>query len=645
MKLTSNDKTLTLDFDGKGTSLSMEGCRLLKFREFEDKIFLIGCYHYTVRKNQLDWIEGRTSSDHVKRYNVRLNTTDRKGVVDGFDYITREVDYVILYEAAMYNNTAQPKIYDVTDNTILHEQDMLDLNYPKPHGDYIVYTLGEEVFFEQIKLAQIIKFNQLVFPNWDDNTPLFLTGRQIRKSYTRNKRKTKFTFIDLFAGLGGFHLALESIGGECVYASELRDDLRAQYVHNYGLSRDRINPDITLLSSDEIIRRQVPAHDVLCGGFPCQPFSKAGKRQGFDDEEGRGNMFDFIEKIVRVHRPKYLFLENVSNLESHDSGNTWKVIESRLTALGYQVDKRVLSPHQFGYPQHRKRIYIVGADTRAGYNLNHFVFPVPTNRPCDVTRLIDTNSKYYLPITSEQRRRLNHWETFLHLCEEHHVQVPKFPIWAMEWGATYDYDVTAPAFQTVAELKGKRGHLGQRITGKTLDECLAQLPNYAQTNKNKEFPDWKIRYIQHNREFYEQNREWLQPWLEVMREWENSFLKFEWNCPATSTCTMHDKLVQFRASGIRVKDATFAPALNLMLSQIPILPWVNLPADTVKPGDPTIGRYMTIREASKLQGMECLDFSHLQPSRVYEALGNAVNVQVVKNIAKRLINIKNHGKS
>jgi len=141
----------------------------------------------------------------------------------------------------------------------------------------------------------------------------------------------EFTFIDLFAGLGGFHLALQKLGGKCVFASELKSDLQSLYRINY--------PDTPIYGD---IRRHildVPKHDVLCAGFPCQPFSQAGKREGFNDPD-RGNLFYDICTIIDQHRPKYILLENVSNLLGHDNGDTWKVIEQKLTDLGYPPQKK-----------------------------------------------------------------------------------------------------------------------------------------------------------------------------------------------------------------------------------------------------------------------------------------------------------------
>ena len=163
----------------------------------------------------------------------------------------------------------------------------------------------------------------------------------------------KYKFIDLFAGLGGFHFALSELGHECVFASELREDLRKLYQINFPGTK--IEGDITKIEPEDI-----PPHDILCAGFPCQPFSQAGKRQGFDDDKKRGNLFYYICDIIEFHRPRYVFLENVANLKGHDGGNTWRTIKRMLNELNYEVaEPAILSPHLWGIPQHRKRIYIV----------------------------------------------------------------------------------------------------------------------------------------------------------------------------------------------------------------------------------------------------------------------------------------------
>ena len=437
-----------------------------------------------------------------------------------------------------------------------------------------------------------------------------------------------FKFIDLFAGLGGFHRALESLGGECVFASELKEDLQKLYKINYPGTP--IFGDITKIAPSDI-----PSFDILCAGFPCQPFSQAGKRQGFQDEKDRGNLFYYICAILKEHTPRYVLLENVANLMGHDNGNTWRVIKEELENLGYAVKARILSPHEFGTPQHRKRIYIVCQHNNFG-NLDGFNFPEGKDSDkCHISSIIDENDTDVIQIKEETRNQLAIWQEFLDQTIAHGDSIPTFPIWAMEFGATYDYAGTCPAYQTLKSLKGKKGKLGLLIEGNTKEECISQIPVYAQTDKDIMFPSWKIRYIQQNRTFYTKHKSWIDPWLAKVSDFDNSHLKFEWNCGKEATPTISDKIVQFRASGIRVKLPTFSPALNLVGTQVPILPWIKIP------GKDKTGRYMTLKEAAAIQGMRDIDFKDesfsLPLSRCYEALGNAVNVDLVRQIAKALI--------
>jgi DNA (cytosine-5)-methyltransferase 1 len=448
------------------------------------------------------------------------------------------------------------------------------------------------------------------------------------------KKASKLTFIDLFAGLGGFHLALEELGHECVFASELSPELQRLYSENFPDTP--INGDITKIPVETI-----PPHDVLCGGFPCQPFSQAGKRLGFT--EVRGNLFGNIMEILEYHKPEYVILENVQNLKNHDNGKTWKVIQTKLSNL-YDVKETILSPHQFGIPQHRFRIYIVGKlkSEISMFPLENFEFPEPNHNECDIKTVIDESTRDFMHLRNDTRNHLHIWQEFLDELYRHGGKLPSFPIWAMEFGANYDYEELAPAFQSAKDLKNKKGKFGVIVKGNTIENCLSYLPNYATTNKSKVFPTWKIQFIKRNREFYEQNKEWLDLWLPKIKNFENSHQKFEWNCGTEENPTIFNKIIQFRPSGIRVKKPTFSPALVLTTTQIPIFPWVNLPSESLGVNESTQGRYMTVEEAASLQGMKRLKKYPETIPAAFKAFGNAVNVDLVKKIVEKLINNAPH---
>lgn len=158
-----------------------------------------------------------------------------------------------------------------------------------------------------------------------------------------NKEKSlnNITFIDLFAGLGGFRIALESLGAECVYSNEWDKHAQKVYFNNFG---DLPEGDITLV--DE---KQIPKHDILCAGFPCQAFSISGKQRGFEDS--RGTLFFDVARIVKEKRPKVVFMENVKNLAKHDGGKTLEVIQATMEELGYEFNQKVLSSVNYGIPQ------------------------------------------------------------------------------------------------------------------------------------------------------------------------------------------------------------------------------------------------------------------------------------------------------
>ncbi len=170
-------------------------------------------------------------------------------------------------------------------------------------------------------------------------------------------------FVDLFAGLGGFRLALESLGGECVYSNEWDKFAQQVYKSNFGECPEG---DIT-----QVDETSIPDHDILCAGFPCQAFSISGKRKGFEDS--RGTLFFDVARIVKCKRPKIVFMENVKNFATHDEGKTLDVVQATMEELGYTFFKKVLNAVDYGMPQKRERIYMVCF--RKDLGVDSFAFP------------------------------------------------------------------------------------------------------------------------------------------------------------------------------------------------------------------------------------------------------------------------------
>jgi DNA (cytosine-5)-methyltransferase 1 len=201
---------------------------------------------------------------------------------------------------------------------------------------------------------------------------------------------TPFTFIDLFAGIGGLRIALQRTGGKCVFSSEWDKNAQRTYARWFG---DIPEGDIT-----KIKPKDIPDHDILAGGFPCQPFSIAGvsKKNSLGKAHGfkcltQGTLFFNIINIVEIKRPPVLLLENVKNLKSHDQGRTWKVVHDSLDEQQYWVFDKVLDAADFGVPQHRERVLIVCFDKRVFTEKPPFEFPTPTAAPVTLKEILETS--------------------------------------------------------------------------------------------------------------------------------------------------------------------------------------------------------------------------------------------------------------
>jgi DNA (cytosine-5)-methyltransferase 1 len=417
-------------------------------------------------------------------------------------------------------------------------------------------------------------------------------------------------FIDLFAGLGGFHLALESLGHDCVFASELDENLATLYKKNFGI---RPHGDIK-----KIAPASIPKHDILCAGSPCQPFSKAGQQQGFDHPKW-GDLFQYVFKIIKYHRPQYIFLENVPNLKAHDSMKTFGELEKKLASLGYDIQSNYLSPHEFGIPQLRKRVFIVGRRKDMG-GLKHFSWPATKEGSLSIRSILDSHPANARTLSKQNLECLAVWQELIKSLPANE-DMP-LPLWSMEFRATYSYEGVAPSHQSIHALRKSKGSHGKSLKNLSKKQILAALPAYAR-GEEKKFPQWKINFIKQNRAFYARNKKLIDAWLPKIMKFPPSLQKFEWNCKGERR-DLWRYLIQFRASGVRIKRPNIAPTLVAMTTtQIPIIGWER--------------RYMTPRECARLQSMQSLKYLPQFDNKAFKALGNAVNVKVVTMVARPLL--------
>lgn len=390
--------------------------------------------------------------------------------------------------------------------------------------------------------------------------------------------KNSFTFIDLFAGIGGFHSAMDIISegnAKCLYASEIDEYAQKIYEDNF-----HIKP---LGDIRKIDPSKYECPDIVCGGFPCQTFSKAGKQNGFKDP--RGTLFREIIRLVEYFeeekRPKFLLLENVRNLISHDNGETWKTIKHEIQRVGYNVCSVpiVVAPKDVGVPQLRDRAIILAVrkDIFSG-SLDNFKFERKPKNSLDIMSIVDKkNFEGARKITEEQKYELDCWNDFIHNVNR---TIIGFPIWSDEFGKTYN---------------------------------ISKLPL------------WKQEIIRSNRKLYEENKSFIDEWLikwDVRNRLTPTNRKFEWQVGGKIK-DIYKGIIQYRTSGIRVKQPTESPALVAM---------VHLPI--IGP----LKRTVSVREAARLQSFPDSYQFNERPQLVFKQLGNAVNVKVISDVFSSFLN-------
>jgi DNA (cytosine-5)-methyltransferase 1 len=428
-------------------------------------------------------------------------------------------------------------------------------------------------------------------------------------------------FVDLFCGIGGFHAALSQLGHECVFACDIDSDAAVMYEKNFGIPA---HFDIREC-------KNLPEFEILCAGFPCQPFSKSGSQQGFNDLT-RGTLFHEIMRIVKESKPIILFLENVPNLKTHDSGNTFEIIKASIEQEGYAFSSDLLSPHEFGTPQIRKRLYMV-AIKQEYCQEEIFEFPEGTHHKTSVKTILDkkhsVDKKYYL--SEDEIKILDHWNNFIQKINPD--EKPPSPTWSQEFNRSYPLENIHPISKqwriTVRDLKRYLEEDGIPIPTPGLRKnVLKCFPPYIFSAK-KPLPEWKKRFIFNNRVFWRNNKHLIdEEWLPVVRKFEQTYQKFEWQV-GDEKRDIWKHLIQFRPSGIRVKKTNYIPAL-VAIAQIPIIGWQK--------------RRMTPKECARAQDFDVDGIISERyaisesDTTAYKQLGNAVNVKLTRVIFQEIEN-------
>ena len=376
------------------------------------------------------------------------------------------------------------------------------------------------------------------------------------------------TFIDLFCGIGGFHQAMNklNIQTKCVFACDIDKECRKIYQQNYG-----IIPAEDITKVDE---KSLPDFDVICGGFPCQSFSQAGKKMSLEDK--RGLLFEHILRIAKEKNPKYMFLENVKHIKKIDGGKVFEYILKRIKETGYNVQVEELSPHQLGIPQHRERVIFICRATNLIEAVGEILFTIPP-----ITETIDEQiNKILLPWT-EEREKYKISKEIESVLEAWNEMIQVFEV-----GENMSPTILCNEFLTDPII----------FSGIT----------------------WKEEYITKNKRIYKKYEHLWQSWLQKYQQLLNKkeiYAKLEWQAgKKRENDSIWNHFIQLRQSGIRVKKSDFFPAL-VAIVQVPIYAKER--------------RYICPRECARLQSFPDSFIMHEKDKIAYKQFGNAVNVDVL----------------
>ena len=379
-------------------------------------------------------------------------------------------------------------------------------------------------------------------------------------------------FIDLFCGIGGFHQALNRLGGSCVLACDIDAKCRDMYQKNYGITP---HDDITTLDAEKI-----PDFDILCAGFPCQPFSNGGNKKSFDDKRGR--LFDEIIRIATTKKPRFMFLENVKHIKKISDGAVFKYILEELAKADYEVYVAEISPHQLAIPQQRERVIFTCVRKDVYDPKNNISVDLPDSVECDFHRILEKSPDAKYRISDNTNRILEVWDDMI-----------------------------------------QRVDVGETLSPVIL--CKEFNTKYTPEEFNA-LPAWKKEYMTKNVRIYEKYKDQWNEWFARNRDILTASevnSKLEWQAgKKVENDSIFNHFIQLRQSGIRVKKTKYFPTL-VAIVQIPIYGKER--------------RYLTPRECARLQSFPDSLILHHDDKTAYKQLGNAVNVDVVFYVMNKVL--------